>query len=62
MTARKRAGHVVEERWQVGGFHVIRHLRCRCGWTAEHYHAGTLTEMFQEHKAEQSDDSRTGEQ
>jgi len=51
MIGRRRA-HVIEKKWQVGGFHAVRHLECRCGWSAEHYNAGVLLAQFKEHQAE----------
>lgn len=51
----RRKAHVIEDRWQVGGFHVVRHVRCRCGWQAEHYNAGYLAQLFKQHQAEAGD-------
>lgn len=50
MSARKE--HVIARRWQEGGFHVRRYIRCRCGQKFTHYNAGKLTEMFKEHQKE----------
>lgn len=42
--------HVIEKRWSQGGFHRVRFAQCRCGWVGEHYNAGALAELFDEHK------------
>ena len=46
----RRKAHVVEERWIVGGFSPVRHVKCRCGWQAKHYNARALKEIFRAHQ------------